>query len=347
MTRELIVTVNNNSVGGWHEFMLERSLDLGDMLLELAVKRDWRNDKSLRLQKGDPVQAYLDDELLLTGYIADRFSEYDDRTHTLRIAARSKVGDLIDSTLVGKTFVQAGLVQIALTLCKPFNIGVIDTVGVNEKFRTEQVLNDGESPWAFLEELARIRGVRLMPTVDGDLMIVRAGTYRSETPLVLGDNIVNSRGTQSEREEFSEYRVVANQAADDALFGASDTALIEGVVKNSGIRYRPTTIIAYNPMTSAECRSRANWQLRTHAGRANSTVYSVKGLTQNNGQTWQPNSLVPVMDPYAQIESDMLIVSARMQRAKGDSTELTVMPPAAYELQASKEAASTSAGLFS
>jgi len=105
--------------------------------------------------------------------------------------------------------------------------------------------------------------------------------------------------------------------------------LTRGVSQDKNIkRYRPLTIIADDDLDAAACQRRAKWQRNIHFGRSESVTYTLAGWQQSNGKTWQPNTVIEVVDPVAGINGERLITEAALSldTESGKRTNLTVMP---------------------
>jgi len=319
-----------------------RSLESGADSFELGLTDRWADDQKVRgIRAGAACQLRLDGEPVVTGYIDDVLPEYDAATHSLRVSGRSKVGDLVDCSLAGESgqprqWKRRNLLEIARELAGLFGIDVQALTDVGADFRAVS-LEPGQSIFSFLEELARIRAVRLVSAADGSMLITRAGLGRSPTALVLGENILRASGEFSVRDRFSDYIVLGQQTGMTwDVDTATASAHLRGSAQDQALvtapRYRPTVILAEGTVDTADCRRRAEWQRNTAAGRGQGVVYTVSGWTHASG-LWQPNRVVPVVDSWLGVDADRLIVSVQfLLDAAGQRTELRVMPKEAFDL---------------
>lgn len=339
---QLVMVVDGTPHTGWKEASIARSIERGPHEFNLLLSEIWNTGNQVNrraLEHGMPVQAYVDDDLLLSGYINDVEPVYDLENHTITVRGSSKVADLLNASTKGQQFSNRSLKQICETLCKPFGIQVVVHESVNtaalKTFIKTYTLDLGEPIWEFLEELARIRAVLLTSNAEGDLVITRAGTGKTDVALELGQNIKSASGTFSDRELFSEYTVSGQQSNEPFVkLEGVDNVLPMATVKGSG-RYRPFAVAADNPMDLAGCKTRAQWQKNVHEGRSESVVYTVQGWRQTeDGRVWVPNELASIKDPYQGWENqERLIAETRlMLNAQGRNTELRVLPAAAFAL---------------
>ena len=327
MTNPVSLSINGVRYFDWNDMAVMRSVERMPWEFEFIVENEWRGDNKRRIKRGDAVQVKHGEEVLISGYIDDVDPNYDATSHKLEIRGRSKLADLFDCTSFDKTFTDLSLAQIAKQICEPFGINVVDQAQQDAPF-ANKAISKGQDFWSFLEELARMRAVRLSDSPNGDLVLVQKLTEQAATPLVLGNNIVRARGTRSARELFSEYHVMTND--DFVGFGASsakDLAHPAGSVEDAIKRYRPLVVLASFDANSADCAKRADLQKRVNRGRSEAITYSVNGWTQENQQTWRPGMKVQVRDEYAEINDVRTIMDVRsIMNDDGAGSEITVMP---------------------
>ncbi|WP_292950154.1 MULTISPECIES: phage baseplate assembly protein [unclassified Neptuniibacter] len=339
---QLIMMVDGTPHTGWTEGSISRSIERGPHNFSLQLSEIWNTKTQVNrraIEKGMPLQAYINDDLLLSGYINELEPSYDATNHTISIRGRSRLGDIVDCSTKGKQFSGRSLFQVCQALCKPFGINVLvdpsAKKAANQVFVKSKRLDLGEPIWEFLEELARIRAVLLTSNANGDLVITRAGVARADVALVLGQNIKTASGNFSEQDLFSEYTVSGQQSNEPSLnLEGVDTVLPAATVKGSG-RYRPFVVAADDDMDFAACKTRAEWQRNVHKGRSESVVYNITGWRQEpEGRIWAPNELVTVTDSYQNLmNAERLIAETRlMLNGRGRNTELRVLPKEAFEL---------------
>ncbi len=349
MRDELVLKIGNKRLSGWKEFEVERSIEFGPHKFEVKLRKmQWRNPNAsqyIRITAGDAFSLYLDDTLLITGYVDVVRPNYDATNMDLTITGRSKLGDLVDCSLTGQQFKKQTLLQIATTLCLPFGIAVTvaDGVDIGGEFANDQTLDEGQPVWVFLEYIARIKGVRLIGDAQGDLWLTRGPQRRANQALTLGENVLRAGATDDHRKRYSDYTVMAETDDDDVGFGNDGAQHIQGKHLDKTItRYRPIVIPTDAKCSLAECEIQAQWQAKSHYGRSKQAPYVVRGYRQPaDGTVWPFNALVRVNDAYLDINEDRLIVSTIMKLDEnGPITEIVVQPVDAYNLQPLKEEAS-------
>jgi len=346
-TDRLLVSIDNKVHRFWTQATIARSMERGAHSFELSLTDSLEatglggHSASARaVQPGMDVTVYVNDEPIIAGYIDDVNVSYSSKSHQLNVTGRSKIGDLIDCTTVGKQF-QVGqtLAGIARQLCAPFGIevSVADSAkdAANEVFKSDQMLDLGQSIWEFLEGLARLKAVLLVSDWSGNLQITRAGADLAEVALVLGENIQSASGHFSARGVFSEYTVTGQQMKTPST-NQDAKAITQNQAKVTAAgRYRPFALSADGPADVAACETRAKWQKNVNESRAKTMTYTVQGWRQTpNGTLWAPNALVSVQDPWMGWDGELLITETRLMLNEGGSTtEIHLLPKGAFDLK--------------
>lgn len=335
---EVILSVSGRRYSGWQSIDITRSMEQGPHEFSLTVVNAWREGQHRQIQDGDECRVYIDNDLVITGFVDSRTPEYDATSQTLTISGRSRLGDMVDASLLEKEYAGQTLDAIARAESKAFGIEVVVATDVGQPFA--KVRRDaGQSPWEFLDYLARVRAVRLISDAQGRLIITRAGSRLAAAALRLGDNIERASANFSCRDRFSEYIVVGKNNSVD-FDDAVQTAHVKASAKDSGVRrYRPIVIIADDDGQPMDCQAHADWQRNTHYGRNRGIVYTVRGWREKpGGEIWTPNTRVRIDDGYMGIADERVIVDVRLKiDANGKYSELQVMPKEAVELMALPE----------
>lgn len=332
MADEVRLRVAGNIYTGWKSAEIFRSMEQGPHEFELVVVNAWRTTGHRHIQDGDVCRVSIDNDLVITGFVDTRAPEYDAENQSLTISGRSKLGDLVDSSLLDQEYNNQTLDAIARAECKPFGINVIVSTDVGAAFK--RVRRDaGQSPWEFLEGLARVRAVRLVSDESGNLIITRAGSRLAAVPLVLGENIEKASANFSCRERFSDY-IVVGKDNDVSFDDAEQTAHVMAKSRDVGVfRYRPVVIISDDDGRQMDCQTHADWQRNTHYGRGRGIVYTVRGWREKpGGQIWAPNTRVRVLDRYAGIDGELIISEVRLTvDSSSKYAQLRVVPREAME----------------
>ncbi len=324
--------INGQLWGGWKKVKVVQSIKTASNWFDFSLADRWISDVTpMPILKGQPCQVLIDSIPVITGYVMDVLPSYDAESHTINIGGLSKAVDLVDCSTSGLQFSGRTLLQIAQALGAPFGIAVTSAADVGAPFPAV-ALEPGQSIFDFLNELSRVRGVRLISLPDGSISFVNTGTLVSPTPLIYGDNILRASARFSAEGDFSQVTVVSQTRGTDTDFGAA-VSLNGATAFSSGSRYRPLTVIADGPANTADCKVRSRAELNRRSGEGQLISYTVQGW-YNAGGLWTPNTLVDIFDPILNINDRLLItqIGFEVDDQSGFTCTLEVQPSAAFDL---------------
>lgn len=328
---DLALKVDGMIYGGWKEIKIQRGMRRFADTFELTLTEKWAGNNVRRPIKEDsPCVIEIDGETVITGYVDDVNAEYDATNHTLVVTGRSKLGDLVDCSTKQESFPNLDLTAITKKICKPFGINVIVECDVGEAFK-DKSRDAGETHYEFLAKLASYRAVHLTGNADGDLVITRASKDRIGTSLILGENILSASSARSKRNRFRTYTVLGQQSGNDFLSGKS-AAHIAGEATDKNIRAARTIVIVPDDLTLNDAKRIAEYDRNIRFGESQAKTYTVNGWRHDSG-LWVFNKRVPVIDPYNELKTDLLIVHVTyIMSDKGELCELELLPPEALDL---------------
>jgi len=337
MTNQLALKIDDKAWDGWTSIRVVRSIKQAANTFDLELTDRWAGQPNLRPIRDDSkCQVWIDGDIIISGYVFEVMPSYDELSHSIAVSGLSAAADLVDSSTKGRQFSGRTLLQIAADLAAPFGIAVAAETDIGGPF-AKVALEAGQSIFDFLNELSRIRGVRIVSKSDGSLAFIRTGTAVAPTKLVYGQNIKSASGRFSSSERFSEYRVLGQTSGTD-LFHGDQAAHAEALVKDLNLRYRPTCIIADGPAHAADCKTRSAAEMNRRAGEGQSISYTVRGWHHAQG-LWEPNVLVDVEDPLLNVMARLLIsqVTYSIDDNGGSITVLEVTPKQAFDLEPQPE----------
>lgn len=293
----------------------------------------------------DPCEVRIGEDLVLTGHVDAVQPMVEATQHVVRIAGRSRTADLIDcqSEVEGGEFRNSDLAAIARAVAQPFGVQVVAEADVGAPFDLV-AMEKTETVFAFLERLARLRGVLLTDDPQGRLVIARADSGAAAGRLVQGDRVLAAQGDLNGGSRFSKYIVLGQSgslaavAADPGTGepeppGGGDQPAVVGTAADSVVpRYRPRVITGEQQMTAAEAAERARWEAAYAAGRSVRARITVPGWRQDDGTPWAINRTIPVTLPFLQIDRTLLIASVTfvLSRTEGRRTVLELGPPEGF-----------------
>lgn len=369
------------SMGGqvyrtWTSFELTRDLSeiSGSFRVELRdatrhVSFPWADLMDLRPQvtAGLEVTVAIDGEPVLKGWVDEITPRCGDGQVSVSVSGRDKTCDLIDCAATVKgpwEYRRQKIDKIVGAIVKPFGLTVRADVDLGDPI--DRVCIDvGEVAMSAIEKLCRQRQVLVLSDGVGGIVLTRGGKGRGPADLVFpGGNVIESAGSDSMRERFSEYHVVAQgekaggkrkkkPAKLDVIAhplgeggssggsgGASSGAYeqtgtkIVGTAKDDAVkRYRPMVVLARNQCDAKIAQAQAEWMSRTARAAAIKLDYPVRDF-QAGGKLWRPNELVMVKDSFQAIYRDLLIAGlVYSYGAQGAVTKLRLTGPEAFDLE--------------
>jgi prophage tail gpP-like protein len=331
------LNIGARSYGGWETISINRTLETVAGAYELKVTERWPGEqKAAAIAPGDKASLSIDGEIVITGFTDDVEPQYDPDTHDVTIRGRDATGDLIDCSAIPPAgtmgqWNDAPLLTLAKILCDPFGIPVSADVDTGVPLRIFKI-ELGETVFAAIDRLARLRQVLATSDGKGGLHFTRAATGVAHSAIKLGQNIKRGQGRFSWRERFSDYTVVAQTAGSDFITPETSAGM-RGDAKDPGVtRYRPKLVL--DDLFDANdglFQKRAQWEAAIRAGRSHRIIETVTGWRDAQGALWQPNDTVAVTDAFLASFGSYLISGVRLTLdQEGELAELTLVSPDAF-----------------
>ncbi|MGD8499275.1 MAG: hypothetical protein PVJ86_01430 [Phycisphaerales bacterium] len=366
----ITVEVNNIRYSNFKEIAVNASLE--DAARNFSFTTVSTSFDDFPMKTGDSIGIYADNALRLTGYIERVRRFQNPTTDVYTVSGRSKTADLIDSTIDHRVQFKGkqSLRTVAETLVwylisqplpqddiaadpppdfvgprrNPLAIGVVIDEDI-EDFRDDEDLDEelGQTYFEIIEKFARKRSVLVTTNGKGDLVFTRGKGYLG-TPF----KIRNVRG-DSENNMVKEMSVIYDVSGRFNTYDASsqpakgtirpiseitpdNMILGDGRVIDPNIRVsRKRFFVTENSSTAFDCQNRAAWE--KNVAKSKSVQYEITMQGHSfNGNVWDSNISVDVLDDFANIEARMLVnsVSFRQSVSGGATTKLVCLPPNAF-----------------
>lgn len=339
---------NSARFTGWTDITVMRSLEQFASTFQIGFVQGWTPEQTaIPIREGYACAVYLDDDLVISGYVDDAEINQDASDFSMTVSGRSKAGDLCDcSAIHGKTgsWKNVGLQDIAADLLKPFGLNLVvdGTANLGEPFDAFAV-QDGESVYETIERGCRARGVLLASDADGTVRFTSISNKFTNTRIIRPGNVISGTRRGSWRERFSQITLKA-QSPGNATYNGKQVASQKYTVTDqkfgavtSGVvtRYRPLVIKSEKGFgTAQKLRTRAIWERNVRAGRSQRLAYKLDGWRNAEG-LWAPNVLVHVTDPVLEVGTDLLVVSATLSinSTDGSNVALELCDPRAMTVE--------------
>lgn len=339
---DLTLTVDGLDYGGWLSVEVARSIEAVAGTFRLGLTERWPGAPARRrIAAGARCSVAIDGETVISGHVDEVQPSFDEGQHGVSVAGRDAAGDLVDCSAIAGSgeWENARLAAIAADICRPFGIAVsaaADTGAAFKSFRIEE----GETAWEAIERACRMRTVLAVSDGRGGIVLTRSaagpaiGTALRDGPK---GNMLSAQGRYSDKDRHSRYIVKGQRSGDDYLL-PPDIAQPKGEAADPAVtRYRPLIVLAEDQGDGGDFGKRALWEARVRAARARQATIVVQGWRHASG-LWAPNTVVRVSSDWLAIEADMTIAGVAFRKDEGGTTsELTLMRPGAFEVQALPE----------
>ena len=298
------------------------------------------------LKVQDEVKIYIDDTLIITGFIEDLTIAYSADSHSITVAGRDKTGDLIDSSIIQKSYSQRNFVKLIEMVLKDnghTSISVINDVPLlssleaGETIKTEK----GDSIATFLDRYAKKLQVLLITNEDGDIVITREGADLAIGALLsemrgVNNNILSANININTSERFRYIEVYSQSGNDDFTANSvnQNAIAIDSIIRDTR-RKRVTMATASKTLS---LNNLAKWSVNVRKAKGSRYNCRVQDFytARNKGFVWLPNTLVQIKDDRCQVEGQFLIQGVSYSKSlQGTFTELSVVEKGAFTVEGS------------
>jgi prophage tail gpP-like protein len=353
MPNDIFIEVNKRRYSGFTDITVEQSLDqfaksFSATLVskELIISGDRIIENPIKLQ--DEVQVYIDEQLIMTGFVESLDISYSSSGHLIRVAGRDKASDLIDSSIIGKTYQTKNLKRLIELVLKDNGYSDIKVIqqasNIDNLEEKENVqAENGQTIFSFIDEYAKKVQVLLTTDEEGNIVLTREGSDKTSTDLVSlkqGDKN-NIKAASLSLNTQDRYRFVEIYAdSSNETFGEPSVNQA-AVAEDSDIRSpRRVRVMSKIASDSAILREAAKWQLNVRRAKGlkyNCTV--VNYLTDGeSGDIWKFNRTVNIKDDKCSVDGEFLISGVRFVKSnQGSTTELSIVNKGSYTTDPSKD----------
>ncbi len=282
---------------------------------------------------GDPVEVYVNNELVLTGFLDDKAPVLAKRERSLTVKGRDKAGILVDCCPDPCTWQNVSLAHVAEAVCSPLGIKIKVQSATLKPYKEVQV-KPGQRCWDLLAEYAAKHKLGLWMDVDGTLMIGKPEPsahfrfYHSTDPRqTLKTNVLRQDVTESVAGRYSRVIVLA-QAQGDQWFHSSPAAHIRAEAEDPEMPSDPPrTLVVTESDVSSEEEAKALAEAKINEGRRRGLTATVlvAGHTQD-GRVFKPGDTATVESDDIAFRQDMMIVGRTLILDRdGPKTELRLI----------------------
>lgn len=294
------------------------------------------------LKLGQEAKVYIDDNIVITGFIEDLDREISENSHSITLSGRDIGGDMIDSNIKQKSYTQRNFELLANLVLKDnsFSTKIINKVGLlrleaKETIKTEK----GETIFNFLDRYAKKLQVLLKIDANGNLNIIREDDSVVKNMLINNHtsdtNILTSRLKLSTVDRFNVVEIYSqSNNTTHTKTGISQ----KGTATDPQIRATRRKIVTMDTSTeSKSLKALAEWNITLRRAKGSRYTCRTLGFYSSNKTLWQPNTLVDIIDYDMEVEGTFLIQGVQFSQSKqGSFTTLEIVEQGAFNLSAIK-----------
>ena len=276
------------------------------------------------------VEIWIGDDRVVKGYVTNISESYTSGPAKLSVSGSGKCIDLIECSVPiddSKSYKDMSVQQIAASICKPYDIEVIDEVGKTERINFN--FSPEDKITKVLEKIIIRSQLLFSEDENGNLRIVRIGSQPCKDSLEYGKNLKSISRTQNTKNLFSDY-VFIGQGANASSTRESDGHKLKEVASLKW-RKRTTVVTESGDVTREFLQARAI-AVRDHSA-ASATTYTavVQGWRQRDGGLWRINSLVELNCSLLGFHERLLISKIRFDlNSKGMTTTMDLVDIEAF-----------------
>ena len=351
----IYLEVNGERYTGFTNIQIDKSIPAlcGKFTFATTVKESPTGVIQNDLKVQDSVRIFIDDNVVLTGYIEILNESYSTSEHEIVVQGREKTSDLVDCSIISKSYLQKDFTKLARIVLKDNgynNISVINKVGnlpvltvdASEKNSSELPNNEittqtSESIAEFLYRYARQIQVLLLTNEDGNIEITKEGSNSMSGDLISsGDqaNILSASIGISTAERFRTIQIVSQGSSSDF----SEESIKQDATKTDTEIRSPRRKILTVPTNSQvnSITELANWNINIR--RAKGTRYNckVQGFynTRSKKELWKINNIVQINDDKCQINGLFLIEAVTFRKdLNGSFTDLSIVKRGSFSAE--------------
>lgn len=269
-------------------------------------------DSKAKIQ--DEIKLYIDDNLILTGYVEKFDINYSASGQEIILSGRDKTGDLADSNIKQNNYNIRDLQKLITRVLIDNDITNIKVINkTNSKIlldQDEKIETEAEETiFNFIDRYCRKGQVLSRSNEDGDIILERENTDISIGSLInekdnANNNIVSARYTANTSDR---YRFIDVYSQSNNNYHTEQAVNQKANIIDRGIERSRRKIIVFNDATtSAFLKSFAEWLKNLKIAKSQNYSCKVQGFYINDNLIL-PNKIISIKDDIVGFNSDYLI----------------------------------------
>jgi prophage tail gpP-like protein len=328
-----VLTVNGRQYSAWTSIMVRRTYGSSfgsEFEFECAEPLDTAtlNFADWKIVPGDLCTVTLAGILACTGYVFVRHPSFTAQRHGVKVTGRSLIADAVDSSAPIRAGEYNGYTfqAIATSLAQAVGVNLIvrgSSPTMAQPFPRFSIAY-GETVFAAVERLARLRGLHLTDDANGNWIAdVFNPSAAPSGQLIEGQNLVEAYAVVDGSYSFGLTTVVAQRPGNDQQWGdaARDNS---ATLSNPNARStRNRILVMEEPGSPQDAVNRANFEMSYNASDLVECHCVVQGWQASPGVLWDVNQNYSVKSPL--LDLDRVLASRQVtyrQNPNGTRTEI-------------------------
>lgn len=315
----------------------------------------------------DKVQIFIDDDLIISGYIDKTPINYNANSINVQIIGRSKTEDLVDcnpwpegdpiqfdsgwvisptqnyfivyepNAVTTRSKHQDKLGTALATLVGAYGIKLKAYNDPEIIKKLDEVKNINVKAESTLYDIIAsvVIGDDLLITDDenGDLLVLKKGKQKCFDSITLGINILSGKADFDATKIFQVYSCSGHKKGDDNTSGKqlqTNGKAVDAEVNRR--RYKYLNSVSEN----SNCLQTAEGERNYQRAQYDKVTYTVYGWRQSNGDLWKINYLVKVTDKILGFSQKELLIQKvvfELDNTNGMITTLELIPPEGVKIE--------------
>lgn len=262
------------------------------------------------VKPGSEVEVLIGSDRVLSGYVTGIKESYSASSISYSVKGSSYPIDLVDCMPpVGSSmsFKKQTPKQILEALCSSYAIGVVDHVGINDRFDFD--ISPINTIKKSIDDFLKKHSLLLTDDADGNLVVTKPGfAGEAHDALSFGENILSGEIERKASKLFSSYVVYGQQANAKGELPVTENQLVASA-ERTDIRPRVLAMKSSGSPTRSDLQRRAMLLRDYEDANAIAITYVVHGWRQSDGSLWIPNLQVDIKDPAVDSTAKKIISS--------------------------------------
>ena len=344
------ITLEVNGVEYTNFTMATATLSLDALSNDFSFQAVHPSGEQLPLKGGDSCSVFVNGDLVLTGFIESITGDYTATDHTIFVTGRDRTADLIDSSIDVMDDIRSPITLAQVIEKVVQHIGsdleVVDDAKPEPFNKAEDIVTPqpGDNSFAFVEGYAQKRQVLLTSNAEGNVVITNSKSTPSDSIIqndirAANNNILTAQWSYMTGNLFNKY--IQKGQLDPVALDLGGSTTEKGLVSQQGeaiddsVRIgRQRVVVSDKGFSGDQLQKRAEWSKKIRGARSVAYSCTVRGFKNTSGKRWDVNTLVSVIDTFADINRDLLLNSVRFLFNEDGSVSLLQFVEAdAYKLQ--------------